>query len=69
MSNLKIGTLDIGNHGREEMLRYGAEHPQIDLFNPGIIRHINIASKAVQYVIGKNDGTGGAQVSSAIMTL
>ncbi|WP_426759443.1 hypothetical protein [Enterobacter cloacae complex sp. 403K5] len=51
------------------MLRYGAEQPQIDLFNPGIIRHINIASKAVQNVIGKNDGTGGAQVSSAIMTL
>lgn len=69
LSNLKIGTLDIGNHGREEMLRYGAEQPQIDLFNPGIIRHINIASKAVQNVIGKNDGTGGAQVSSAIMTL
>lgn len=32
LSNLKIGTLDIGNHGREEMLRYGAEQPQIDLF-------------------------------------
>ena len=31
LSNLKIGTLDIGNHGREEMLRYGAEQPQIDL--------------------------------------
>lgn len=67
--NLKIRTLDIGNHGREQMLRYAAEQPQVDLFSPGIIRHINIVSKAVQNVIEKNDGTGGAQVSSAITTL
>lgn len=69
LPNLKIGTLDIGSHGREQMLRYAAEQPLVDFFNPGIIRHINIVSKAVQNVIEKNDGTGGAQVSSAITTL
>ncbi|HDR2349239.1 TPA: hypothetical protein QCH58_000583 [Enterobacter asburiae] len=67
--NLKIGSLDIGSHGREQMLRYAAEQPQVDLFTPGIIRHIKIVSKAVQSVIEKNDGTGGVQVSTAITAL
>lgn len=67
--HLKISTLDIGSNSREQMLRRVAEQPELDLFSPGIIRHIKFVSKAVKTLIEKNEGSGSAQASSALAQL
>lgn len=53
--NLGIADLNIGNDSREQMLSYAAEQATVDLFSPGIKRHIKLISKAVRTVIDAAD--------------
>ncbi|MGC5924604.1 P-loop NTPase fold protein [Enterobacter hormaechei] len=64
--DLEIATLDIGSHSRELMLFHVAEQSQIDMFSPGIMRHVRLVSKAVRDVI---EGTDSPEVSASVAQL
>ncbi|MGC4123309.1 P-loop NTPase fold protein [Enterobacter sp.] len=64
--NLDIADLDLGAESREQMLFYAAEFNTVDLFSPGIIRHIKLVSKAVRAII---DAPDTAHVSSLVAQL
>ncbi|MEA5196954.1 P-loop NTPase fold protein [Enterobacter roggenkampii] len=64
--DLAIETLDIGYQSREQMLFFASEQTHVDLFNPGIIRHITLISQAMRKVIEAPDSANISSVMNAL---